>query len=347
MANKFLFGDREISKDHQPFIIAEIGINHNGSLEEAFKLVDAAHEAGVEVIKHQTHTIHDEMSVAAKNTIPGNTDKSIYAIMEECALSEEEEFKLMQYVKSKNIQFFSSAFSKSAIDRLSKFDVPAFKVGSGECNNLPLLAYMAKFKKPVILSTGMNDLETVKKAVKVFSDKNVPVALLHTTNLYPTPESLVRLGAMTELEQAFPDCPVGLSDHTLSNLACLGAIALGASILERHFTDTMQRIGPDISCSMDIQSCKELIESSKRMFVMRGGGKTIIEEEQVTRDFAFSSVVATTDINPGTTLSEDNIWVKRPGKNGIPAEKFDQLLGRIAKKKILSDTQVSFDDLEP
>ena len=214
-------------------------------------MVDAAQRAGVEIIKHQTHIVEDEMSGAAKKVIPGNADISIYEIMDNCSLNEKEELELKNYVEKKGMIFISTPFSRAAANRLQKWDVPAYKIGSGECNNYPLLEHIASFKKPVILSTGMNTIESVSKAVQIFKNHNVPLALLHTTNLYPTPNHLVRLGAMQELSSAFPDNLFGLSDHTITNHACLGAVALGASILERHFTDHMQRKGPDIICSMD------------------------------------------------------------------------------------------------
>ena len=140
--------------------------------------------------------------------------------------------------------FISTPFSRAAADRLQRMNVPAYKIGSGECNNYPLLKHIASFGKPMILSTGMNTIESVGKAVAILESARVPYALLHTTNLYPTPPHLVRLGAMVELGKAFPRAVIGLSDHTTDNVACLGAVALGASILERHFTDRMDRVGP-------------------------------------------------------------------------------------------------------
>src|SRR5688500_16116379 len=245
-------------------------------------MVDAARRAGVEVVKHQTHVVEDEMSGAARKVIPGNAKISIYEIMERCALSEDEERKLKDYVESKGMIFISTPFSRAAADRLKSMNVPAYKIGSGECNNYPLLEHIASFGKPIILSTGMNTIESISKAVKIFEDYKVPYALLHTTNLYPTPNHLVRLGAMKQLAEAFPNAVVGLSDHTLTNHACLGAVALGASILERHFTDRMDRPGPDIICSMDPQACKELIEGSNIIFQQRSGTKGPAAEEQVT-----------------------------------------------------------------
>lgn len=346
MNNYFEIAGRKIGSDYAPLVIAEIGINHEGSLKTAFEMVDAAHRAGVELVKHQTHIVADEMSSAAKKIIPGNATMSIYEIMERCSLSEDEEWELMKYVESKGMIFISTPFSRAAADRLHKFNVPAYKIGSGECNNYPLLEHIASFGKPMIISTGMNTIESIRKAVAIIQKHNVPVALMHTTNLYPTPVHLVRLGAMQKLIEAFPGIPVGLSDHTLSNNACLAATALGASLLERHFTDTMNRVGPDIICSMDEQACKELIEGSRDIYKMLGGEKEPAKEEQVTIDFAFATVVSIKDIQEGEVLSMDNIWVKRPGKGGILAEHFSDILGKKSKRNILQDSQISWSDFE-
>ncbi|MEO0038465.1 MAG: N,N-diacetyllegionaminic acid synthase [Bacteroidota bacterium] len=337
---------RKIGPDYPPLVIAEIGINHEGSLAVAKEMVDAAHRAGVEVVKHQTHIVADEMSGAAKKVIPGNADVSIYEIMERCALNEEEELELKKYVESKGMIFISTPFSRAAANRLQKMDIPAYKIGSGECNNYPLLEHICTFGKPVILSTGMNTIESVQKAVAIFDKHNIPVALLHTTNLYPTPIHLVRFGAMTQLHEAFPDKVFGLSDHTLNNNACLGAVALGASILERHFTDHMQRTGPDIVCSMDEKACSELIVSSNEIWQMRGGTKEPAKEEQVTIDFAFATVCSIAMIQKGEKLSKENIWVKRPGTGKILAEHYNDLLGKTATRTIENDEQLDFNDFE-
>ena len=261
--NEINISGRKIGLDYDPLVIAEIGINHGGDIKEAFKLVDAAYTAGAEVVKHQTHVVDDEMSGSAKKVIPGNTENSIYEIIAECALNEDDEVKLKDYIESKGMIFISTPFSRAAADRLERMGVSAYKIGSGECNNYPLLKHVASFGKPIILSTGMNNIKSVAKAVKIFEDFKIQYALLHTTNLYPTPPGLVRLGAMSELKGKFPNAIIGLSDHTTDNLACFGAVALGASILERHFTDSMSRNGPDIVCSMDVDACKQLIDGSK------------------------------------------------------------------------------------
>lgn len=337
---------RKIGPDFPPLVIAEIGINHEGSLAIAKEMVEAAFRAGVEVVKHQTHIVEDEMSGAAKNVIPGNANVSIYEIMERCSLNEADELELKNYVESKGMIFISTPFSRAAADRLRQFDIPAYKIGSGECNNYPLLEHICSFGKPVILSTGMNTIKSVQKAVAIFDKYNIPIALLHTTNLYPTPIHLVRFGAMTQLHEAFPDKVFGLSDHTLNNNACLGAVALGASILERHFTDNLQRTGPDIVCSMDEKTCSELIISSNEIWQMRGGQKEPAKEEQVTIDFAFATVCSIASIRKGEKLSKENIWVKRPGTGKILAEHFNNLLGKSAARDIENDEQLNFNDFQ-
>jgi N-acetylneuraminate synthase len=334
----FKIENRIIGDNHPPVVIAEIGINHEGSLETAIKIADAAINSGAEIIKHQTHIIEDEMSDEAKLVIPSHTKDSIYDIMKRCALSEDDEKKLMDHIQKRGAIFLSTPFSRAAIDRLVKFDVPAFKIGSGECNNYPLIKYLSKFNKPVILSTGMNSIETIKPSVEILRSAKIPFALLHCTNVYPTPPELVRLGAIKTLKEAFPDAVMGLSDHTISNYTCLGAVALGASILERHFTDSMDRPGPDIACSMDPNALTDLINGSKVLFSARGYEKIPVKAEDPTIAFAFASVVAIKNINKGETLTEDNIWLKRPGGGDFTAKDYDYLIG----KKVLKDISNGF-----
>ncbi|PMH45974.1 polyhydroxyalkanoate biosynthesis repressor PhaR [Vibrio sp. 10N.286.49.B3] len=336
----FEISGRKVGLDYAPLVIAEIGINHEGSLKVAFEMVDAAIEGGAEIIKHQTHVVEDEMSGEAKKVIPGNADVSIYEIMARCSLNEEDETKLKEYVESKGAIFISTPFSRAAAERLERMGVSAYKIGSGECNNYPLLDLIASYGKPVVLSTGMNDIPSIEKAVKIFRKHQTPFCLLHTTNLYPTPDHLIRIGAMEQLQQAFPDAVVGLSDHSIDNLACLGAVATGASVLERHFTDSKDRPGPDICCSMDVKECHELITQSARMAKMRGGKKEAAKEEQVTIDFAYASVVTIAKIEEGEVFTKDNLWVKRPGTGDFLAEDYESLLGKKASQAIPFDVQL-------
>lgn len=326
--------NRIIGNEYHPLVIAEIGINHEGSLDVAKQMVDAALSSGAEIIKHQTHIVEDEMSPVAKKVIPGNADVSIYDIMERCALSFDEELELKRYVESKGMIFLSTPFSRAAANRLEEMDVSAYKIGSGECNNYPLIKHIAKFGKPMIVSTGMNDMQSIHKTVDILEKYEIDYALMHCTNIYPTKPEFIRLGAMKQLMDEFPNVPIGLSDHSLNNNACLAATALGASLLERHFTDSMYRSGPDIICSMDPIALLQLIQSSKEIYKMRGGEKKPLNEEQVTIDFAYATVVAIENISNGEEFSEKNIWVKRPGTGEILAEYYENCLGQKAKRDI-------------
>jgi len=344
--NEFKLGNRMVGYQHPPLVIAEIGINHNGSLDSAISLADDAIDAGIEVIKHQTHVVEDEMTSEARSVIPGNSDKSIYQIMEECALNEEDEVSLKEHVESRGKIFISTPFSRAAADRLERMGVCGYKIGSGECNNYPLIEHVASFKKPIILSTGMNDLESIRPAVEILRKHQIPYALLHTTNIYPTPDRLVRLGAMNELQDTFSDAVIGLSDHTVSNHACFGAVALGASILERHFTDSMTREGPDIINSMDPSAAKKLILGTNTIFEQRGGSKGPVDEELPTIKFAFASIVSINNIKKGEIFSKDNLWVKRPGTGEILAEEFESILGKKANNDISSGQQLKREDIQ-
>lgn len=341
MLPAFYIGDIPIGGDAEPLVIPEMGINHEGSLEIAKKIVDAAHRAGARVIKHQTHIVEDEMCHVAKKVIPGNSKDSIYDIMARCALSENEEYELMKYVEDKGMLFLSTPFSRAAANRLEDFGVRAYKIGSGELNNYPLIKHIASFGKPMIVSTGMNNIASIKKAVEIIKENDVPYALMHTTNLYPTPPHLVRLGAMQEMMKEFPDVPIGLSDHTLTNTACISAITMGAKIVERHFIDSKDRPGPDVICSMDENDLKELLIAAADIPIMMGGIKKAASEEQVTIDFAFATVVTIKPIKKGESFTKDNLWVKRPGTGEIFAEEYDSLLGYTASCDINNDTQLT------
>lgn len=340
-------GNREVGSQFKPLFIAEIGINHNGSLVIAKEMVDSCKRAGVEVVKHQTHIPEFEMSkLMASKTIPGNSTKSIYKIMEECSLDEKDELELKNYVESKGMIFISSPFSLEAIDRLEKFNVPAYKIGSGEMKNYPMLEKICNTGKPLILSTGMHDIEDVKKSVSFLKIKNpnIELALLHTTNLYPTPDNLVRLGALNDLQNTFENIPMGLSDHTTTNHSSFGAIALGASIIEKHYTDTRERIGPDIICSVNETECVELLNGIDVIFQQRGGSKTLINEEQVTRDFALATATAVRKISLGEVFDTSNIVLKRPNKGYFDSSNIHELFGKKANRIIEEGEQIIKND---
>lgn len=344
--NFIQIGDRKIGEDFKPLVIAEIGINHEGNVEKAKKMIDDAHSAGAEVVKFQTHIIEDEMVPAAAEVIPGNATESILDIMSRCALTLEEEIELKQYTESKGMIFLSTPFSRAAADRLESMGVLAYKIGSGECNNYPLIEHIASFGKPVILSTGMNNLYSIKIAVQILEKYNVPYALLHCVSMYPTPYEKVQLGALNDLRETFPNAVIGLSDHSLGIYTCLGAIPFGASILEKHFTSDKSWPGPDIPISLDPNELRELIVGSEAVWKALGGKKEILPEEQPTINFAYACVVAIKSIKKGEILTRDNIWVKRPGTGEIKAVDYDKLLGKKALVDIDLNTQLKWSMVE-
>ena len=224
--------------------------------------------------------------------------------MVRCALDEDEERQIKAYVEVKGLIYLCTPFSRAAADRGSKrLGVQAYKIGSGECNNYPLISHIASFGKPVILSTGMNDL-----ALDRAGSRDPPRApacrsrLLHCTSMYPTPYDKVRLGAIPALRERFPDAVIGLSDHSLGNYTCFGAVALGASILEKHFTSDMTWPGPDVPISIDPEGLRELVDGSRAIHAALGGTKDILREEQPTIDFAYACVVTIRDIVGGRGL---------------------------------------------
>lgn len=337
-------GSRVVGAQEPPLVIAEVGINHEGDIRKALRMVEDAAAVGCECVKFQSHVIEDEM--IANDVIPGNADESIWDIIERCSLTEDEEAEVKERVESLGMIYLCTPFSRAAAQRLERLGVDAYKIGSGECNNYPLVRLIASFGKPVILSTGMNDLASIEPAVVILREAGVPFALLHCTSLYPTPYEKVRLGALEILRERFPDAVVGLSDHSVGNYTCFGATALGACILEKHFASDTSWPGPDIPISIAPAELRDLIEGSRAIHAAVGGTKDILPEEQPTIDFAYASVVAIDDIRAGDRLSMDNIWAKRPGTGEILARHFEALLGRVTLRPVARGTQLRWDDVE-
>ncbi len=336
---------RKIGPENPPLVIAEIGINHEGSVKKAARMIDDAHAAGCECVKFQSHIIEDEMVPLARKVIPANTKESIWEIMQRCSLTEKEERELKKYTESKNMIYLSTPFSRAAAQRLKKMGLKAYKIGSGECNNYPLIKHIAAYGKPVILSTGMNDIPAIKMAVNILRKARVHFAIMHCTSIYPTPYEKVRLGAISDLKKNFPDAILGLSDHSFGIYTCLASVVLGASILEKHFTSDKRWPGPDISISMDPAELKCLIEGSRAVHQALGGKKDILAQEQPTIDFAYACVVTTKNIKKGDKLSTSNIWVKRPGTGQIKARHYEGLLGKAVKRGLPVNEQLKWGDL--
>jgi len=337
---EFEFPGRKIGKDYPPFVTAEVGINHEGEYDKAIELVNAAVEAGADCVKFQCHITEAEM--IPTDMKPGDiSDESLWDIIKRCELTEEEEIEIKKYCEEKGIIYLSTPFSREAADRLEKMGVLAFKIGSGECNNLPLIEHIAKKRKPIILSTGMNDIPSIRKSVKVIEKYNVPFMLMHCVSMYPTPYDKVRLRSISQLQQEFK-VSVGLSDHSLGIYICLGAVALGAVALEKHFTISRSWPGPDNPFSIETKELKELVIGSKAIWQALKGQKEIQKEEKPIIDFAYASIVTIKDIKKGDVFSLDNIWVKRPGTGEILAENLYSIIGKTAKSNIKKDQQLTW-----
>ena len=339
-------GNREISPSRPPLVIAEIGINHGGDLEVAKNMVRLAALSGCECVKHQTHIVEDEMTDEAKQIFPPNAEVSIWDIMAQCALSCEEEAELKRYTEELGLIYISTPFSRSAADFLETLNVPAFKIGSGEADNLPLIRHIAQKGKPVIMSTGMQTIETLQESVKILEDSSIEYALLECTNLYPSPSEIVSLQGITDLKNAFPNAAVGFSDHSIGPEMALASVALGALILERHYTDTRYRKGPDIINSMDPAELRFLIDRSREIHTALMNPKQRTGPEEDVYRFARASVVADVDLAVGHVITASDIWARRPGSGQIAGFEFDKVIGKKLKVAVKRNQQLKWSDFE-
>lgn len=332
-----------VSADKPVFIIAEAGINHNGSIKLAKKMIDKAKKAGANCIKFQTHITDKEM--IKSNIKPGKiSKKTLWSIIKKSELSEKDEKEIQQYCNKKKILFLSTPFSIEAVDRLEKIHVPAYKIGSGELTNFPLLKRIVKTRKPVILSSGMSTMSEIEKTVLFFKKYRTPLILLQTTSVYPSDYKDINLGVIEQFEKKF-NIPIGISDHSPGIYAALGAVAKGACLVEKHFTLDKSLPGPDQKLSLEPNEFSELVKGCNAVKLALGNEKKILKNEKPILKFARESVVSSQKILKGEKLSEKNITVKRPATGEIPAKDFYKIIGKKAKKEINKDVQLSRKDV--
>ena len=342
----FSIANRKIGREEPPLIIAEIGINHGGDLDLARHMVTLAAKSGAECVKHQTHFVDDEMTAAARDVYPPNDARSIWQVIADAALSAEDEVALKRHAEACGLIYMSTPFSRKAADFLDSLDVPAFKIGSGECDNIPLLRHVARMGRPIIMSTGMQTVASLQRAVTVLRQAGVPFALLECTNAYPSPPETVSLKGIGELRDAFPGVEIGFSDHSIGPEMALASVALGASIVERHFTDSRYREGPDIACSMDPAELRHLIDRSREIHRAAITPKHRSAAEEPVYAFARASVVADRDLPAGHIIAETDIWVRRPGTGAIPAYEFDAVVGRTLNRPAARNQMLDWQDFE-
>ena len=335
--------DREIGSSCPPLVIAEIGINHEGSFKKALQMIEDASDSGCECVKFQCHVIEDEM--IPNNVIPGNAEESIWHIMERCALTMEEEVALKHEVEKRGMIYLSTPFSRAAADRLESMGVQAYKIGSGECNNYPLVKHISEFGKPIVISTGMNDYESISVSVDILRKSKVPFAILECTSMYPTPYEKVRLGCLAEIRSWFADAVIGLSDHSLGNYTSFAAVALGASIIEKHFTHDKTLPGNDHYHAMDKDDLQLFRDNLDRVFDILGVFKVeVLEDEDLARKNARRSLVAQKDIPKGKIIEESDLTFKRPA-HGISPKFIDEVVGKTAVNDISDDVVMQWNML--
>lgn len=337
---------RKIGDGYRPYVVADIGINHGGNVFTAAEFIeDLVNVDLLGAVKFQTHIPDEEM--IKNEVVPDNADISIWDMMNNCALTEEQECYLFAYANVLGMTAFSTPFSLAAVDRLERLGVPAYKIGSGEVSNYTLVDYIAQQGKPVIMSCGMHDWDDIDGAVEILRHYLHPgqFALLHCTSKYPTPIHDTRLQLISEFRERYPDAVIGYSDHCQVETAAIASVSYGASIIERHYT--MDRTeGPDVPVSSNRMGMNRLIYMANDVFLAGQPVKDkVLTGEKQTAKFAFSSVVSTQDIRLGEKLTPMNVTAKRPA-GPISGRDLEKVHHRTAAMFIPANTQIDWNMID-
>lgn len=348
--NALQIGNKKIGEKYPCFIIAEAGVNHNGDITLAKRLVDAAADAGADAVKFQTFHADKVVTRTAEKAgyqkCSTSADESQFDMIKKLELPDDAFQELSDYAKKKKIIFLSTPFDDDSVDVLDRINIPAFKIPSGEITNFPLLKRIAEKKRTIILSTGMSSLAEIEDAVhylrKLGSEK---IILLHCTTSYPAPIHSVNLRAIETMRRAF-QVPVGYSDHTEGITIPIAAVALGACVLEKHFTLDKNLPGPDQKASLEPLELRAMVKAIRDVELAQGSGiKKPHEEEEKIKKIARKSIVAQCDINAGDILTENSLAIKRPGY-GIESKYLKFVIHRIARKQIQKDQVIDWDMIE-
>lgn len=344
MIEPIRIGNRLIGPGHKPYIVAEACVNHQGDYRIARKMVYIAHALGADAIKFQLHVPENEML----REVPGssNFDEPLYDILIKTHLTVDEHRGLKDLCDSLGITYLCTPFSRDASDQLEQIGVVAYKIGSGELTNLPLLEHIARKGKPMIVSTGMCVEDEIAETLDMIKRVGTPVMLTHCVSAYPTPYDIVNLELIPRYMQRFQVC-VGLSDHSRGIYTALGAVALGASLLEKHFTlDRMQK-GPDHPVSIEPDELQDLVQGAEAVFRAMGSERKVFAEEKQIVAWARESVVSERQIKQGTVITKDMVWVKRPGPGPgvVPAKDLAKVVGKTAAVDIPQDAQIRWEYL--
>lgn len=328
---------------HRTLIIAEAGVNHNGDLGLARQLIDAAAEAGADLVKFQTFNASRQVTLTAKKadyqTQTTDGKESQHDMLRRLELTEAMHHELIAYCVTRNIGFFSTGFDIESIDLLRSLGQVHFKIPSGEITNLPYLRHIGQLGKSVILSTGMATLSDIEAAIDVLEQAGTPrakITILHCTTEYPTPMAEVNLRAMQTIQAAF-SVAVGYSDHTQGIEVAIAAVAMGATVIEKHFTIDRNLPGPDHQASLEPSELKAMVTAIRNIEVALGDGiKRLTPSEAKNRPIARKSLVANQAIKAGEVLGAQNMTTKRPG-TGVSPMRWDEVLGRIATRDFAAD----------
>ncbi len=343
-----LIGERVIGPGCGVFVVAEIGTNHNGSVNQAMKLIDAAAEAGAEAVKFQSFRA-DRLLIASqdRNVRRADGSESDYQRLKRCELSWENQAKLKKHADQRGVLFFSTPFDEDSADFLDSLGVPVFKIASSDINHVPLLQHVASKGKPILLSTGMSYLNEVADAIwNLRSGGAVEIVLMHCVSSYPAAPKQMNLRALQTLQSHF-ELPAGLSDHSEGIQIALAAAALGAVVLEKHFTWDKGALGPDHKASIDPGELKLLIRNLRDVEAGLGDGrKKPAEAEEECRFFSRRSIVSAVDIRAHELIAPWMLTFKRPA-SGLEPRHWEKLIGMKARRNISKDTILQWEDLAP
>ena len=334
--NMLKIGDVVMGEGLPPVVVAEVGINHEGSVARALQMVESAHQQGADVVKFQTHIPEAEM--VRTSVVPeGISQESLWDIIERCSLSAEQEREVAALAADLGIQFLSTPFSPQAVDRLMELGVSGFKIGSGEVSHRFLIERVADCGLPVIMSTGMHSIDEIGAAVETLKAGNCPVALLHCVSAYPAKHSDMALGRIQTLKQSFRGLPIGLSDHSVGNWCAFASVALGAVAVEKHFTLSRDWPGPDMPVSMEPTELRDLVVGCRAVWEATQQDEVAHGLDLPVRAFARASIVAARPIAPGEKIQWSDLALKRPGSGELHAADLDRVLGCRALRPISKD----------
>ena len=344
--NKIIIDDTPIGNSEKCYVIAEIGINHNGKLDIAKKLIDVAVESGANAVKFQKRNLDDLYREDALNdpNIESQGFEILIQVLKEVEFNEKDYEEILNYCSEKNITFLCTAWDKQSVDFLEKLNVHAYKIASADMTNFPLIEYIIKTHKPIIISSGMSTLEEIKNTVEFLKNKNSKFILLHCNSTYPAPIEQLNLELIPELKKKF-SVPIGYSGHEQGIIPTLTAANMGACIIERHITLDKKMEGIDQSVSLNPEEFKQLVNFIRESEKARGiAQKKITRGEILQREVLSKSIVCKQDIEKGDVFSKKNIEIKGPAK-GLSPQYYFKILGKKSNREIKKNTYIQSDDL--